>query len=191
MVSVRALPAAIVLICLTALQTDAQTPPAKPAQPPPPVSSEPQSTTASYGAWILRCTHHKNGNIDLQICEIDQAMVPQGRQNPIAQIAIAELTPKAEWHITAVVPTNITFDNAPKIAAQDKDPATELVWKRCLPGGCFAEGTLKEETLHRWRGVTGDTGRLYFTDAFGHHYAIQFSYRGFSQALDALAKEHS
>jgi invasion protein IalB len=171
----------------------AQTPPAAPAKPAPlpPVSSEPETTTATYGVWTLRCTRRQEGSASVRLCEVDQGVVPQGQQNPIAQIGVGRLPSKEGFHITVVLPTDITFANAPKVSAQDKDPGIELTWRRCLPGGCIADAPLKEETLHVWRAVAADTGRLFFTTAGGRNLAVEFSFRGFSQAMDALLKEHS
>ncbi len=187
----RVLLLGIALVGLAASQSLAQTKPPAPSPKPAaatPVSSEPETTTASYGVWTLRCTHRQEG--DTHICEVDQGVVPQGQQNPIAQIGIGRPTPKEDLRITVILPTNITFQNAPKAIAEDKDPGVELTWRRCLPGGCIADAVLKEDTLRVWRAVAADTGRLFFTDAAGRNVAVQFSLRGFGQAMEALSKEH-
>jgi invasion protein IalB len=94
-------------------------------------------------------------------------------------------------HITVVLPTNITFQNGPRVTAYDKDPGVELTWRRCVPGGCIADAMLKDDTLRAWHAVSADTGRLFFTKASGQNVAIEFSFRGFGQAMDAFAKERS
>ncbi len=159
------------------------------AKPPsPPVSSEPEATTATYGGWTLRCTHRQVAGAAARFCEVEQAVVPQGQQNPIAQIGVGRLSPKDEMRLTVVLPTNITFRNVPKVTAQDKDPGVVLTWERCVPGGCVADAILKDDVLRAWHAIAADTGRLLFTNAAGQNVAIEFSFRGFGQAMDAFAK---
>jgi invasion protein IalB len=153
-------------------------------------ATEPETTTATYGAWVLRCQRRQDGGTETRICEVDQGIVPQGQQNPVAQIGIGRPSAKDELHLTAVMPTNVTFPSTPKISAGEKDQGVELVWRRCLPGACVADAVLKEDTLRAWRGETADNaGHLVFTDAAGRPVNVQFSLRGFAQAMDALAKE--
>lgn len=185
---IRTLLIAVALTALAAGQSPAQTPP--PAQPGP-VSPEPETTTATYGAWTLRCAHRQQGDSLQRFCEVDQSVVPQGQQNPIAQIGIGRLSAKDDMHITAVLPTNITFQDSPRVIAFDKDPGVELTWRRCLPGGCTADAILKDDMLRAWHAVAADTGRLFFTKASGQKVAIEFSFRGFGEAMDAYAKERS
>jgi invasion protein IalB len=189
---IRALIIAIALTAAAIGQSHGQTSsPAKPASEPPLVGSEPEMTTATYGAWTLRCTHRQVGYIGQRVCEVEQTVVPQGQQNPIAQIAIGRLAPSDDFRITAVLPTDITFQNGPRVTSGDKDPGVELKWRRCVPGGCIADTIAKDNTLREWHAVAADTGRLFFTKASGQPVAIEFSFRGFGQAMDALIKEHS
>ena len=161
-----------------------------PAQPPAPVSSQPETTTASFGAWTLRCQLRHEPTVDTRICEVENGIVPQGQQNPIAHIVVNRPSPKEELLVTAVVPISVIFPSVPKISAGDKEPGLELAWKRCVPIGCMAVNVLKDDILRAWRAETGEnTGRLVFTDATGRPVNIQFTFRGFAQAMDAFAKE--
>jgi invasion protein IalB len=174
------------------VKTPTPTPPhpAQPPAPPAPVSSEPQTTTASYGAWTLRCQHRQDGGADTRICEVDQGIVPQGQQTPVAQIGLGRPTPKDDMHVTAIVPNNVTFPSVPKISNGDKDPGVDLTWRRCVPIGCLADAILKDDVQRAWRVETAEnTGHLVFIDAAGRTLNVQFSFRGFAQAMDALAKE--
>jgi invasion protein IalB len=159
-------------------------------QAPAPVSSEPEMTTASYGAWTLRCQRRQEAGAEGRLCEVEESIVPQGQQNPIAQVAVARPSPKEDFRVTAVLPTNVTFPSTAKISDGEKDPGVELTWRRCLQGGCIADNILKEDSLRSWRNETSeDTGHLAFVDASGRPVNIQFSFRGFAQAMEALAKE--
>jgi invasion protein IalB len=163
-----------------------------PAQPAPPASTEPTTTTASYGVWTKRCqTGRTDAGAELKLCQVEQAIVPQGQQGAIAEIFISRpANPKEEMRLTAVLPNNISFPSAPKITNGEKEVGTDLTWRRCLPGGCFADAVPKEDMLRNWRAETGEnTGKLVFVDASGRTLTVQFSFRGFGQAMDALAKE--
>jgi invasion protein IalB len=157
-------------------------------QAPAQANAEPETTTATYGAWVLRCQRRQDA--EGRVCEVDQGIVPQGQQNPVAQIGIGRPSPKDDLHVTALMPANVTFPSTPKISAGEKDVGIELVWRRCLSGACVADAVMKEDTLRAWRGETADNaGHLIFTDAVGRQVNVQFSLRGFAQAMDAFAKE--
>lgn len=64
----------------------------------------------------------------------------------------------------------------------------DLTWRRCLPGGCLADGAVSEDALRRVRGWT-EPARVTFADGTGRIVALPFSPRGLTQALDALAKD--
>ena len=166
----------------------AQTQPA-PAAPaasaPPPVSSDPQVTTATFGDWVLRCVR-ADSKVP-KTCEIVQTLQVQN-QGTIAQIAFAHLNARDPMHLTIAVPTNVTFPSTLRASVDEKDTQpVDLNWRRCLPGGCIADGDLKDETLKRWRGQA-DHGQLQFVSGSGQPLVVPFSFRGFAQALDALAK---
>jgi invasion protein IalB len=155
-----------------------------------PVSSEPEVTTASYGAWTLRCQRRADAGTEGRFCEVEQNIVPQGQQNPIAQVAVGRPSPKEELRVTTILPANVSFPSAAKISDGDKDAGVELAWRRCLQGGCVADSVLKDESVRNWRSeASDDSGHLVFIEASGRSVNIQFSFRGFAQAMDALAKD--
>jgi invasion protein IalB len=158
-----------------------------PSPTPAPIETEPQSTTATYGDWVLRCQRSDNGGQTQRICEVAQTLESKG-QGVIAQIAIGRLSPKEPLKLTIVLPTNIALPGSVNVLVTEKDetPAA-LAWKRCLPGGCVADVEVREETLKRWRAQTG-RGQINYTVASGQNLSIPFSFRGLAVALDSLAK---
>jgi hypothetical protein len=73
----------VVALCLVPMAAFAQTPKeaAKPpANPPAPVSSTPERTTASFGDWVLRCDAAPA--LAKRVCEVAQAMTVQGQSAP-------------------------------------------------------------------------------------------------------------
>ena len=154
-----------------------------------PVDAEPNSTSASFGDWVLRCQRLGDGAETLRLCEVAQQIRAQDQQSPIAELAIGRLKKSDPLRLTIVLPVNITFANSPSFSADGKEPETlDLGWRKCLPGGCIADAPLKEEALRRWRVLTS-AGRITWKDATGRDLAIGLSFRGLAQALDALNKE--
>ncbi len=157
----------------------------------PPVPSEPGVTTASYGDWVLRCQRVGTGEKASRLCEVSQAMQVQGQAAPIAQVAIGRLPGEAELRVTALLPVAVSFPSAVRIGLEEKDAKASVLdfaWRRCLPGGCLADGPVKEEGLKRWREAE-TPGRLLFKDANGQEVTIPLSFRGLKAALAALGKE--
>ena len=161
---------------------------AKPAAPPP-VGAEPGQTTATYGDWTLRCELAQTADKPRHLCEVMQVLRPQNQQAPIAQIAFGKVDSGNDLHVVAVLPVNIVLPSSVKIGLDDKDPRpADLVWRRCLPGGCFADAVATEDLLGRWRSATGP-GRLTFKDAANRDIAVALPLRGLGQALDAMTKQ--
>ena len=165
--------------------------PQPPAKPPEPVSSLPQATTASFGDWVLRCRRPDGGPDLATTCEVAQTLQVQG-QGPIAEIAFgrppAKDGGKEAMRLVVVVPNNVTFPGVVTMSIDDKDARpVELTYRRCLPAGCFADAEASNDVLARWR-PQGERGRIMFKDGASRDVALPFSFRGLSQALDAMAK---
>jgi invasion protein IalB len=172
--------AAILGVALAAFAAAAQTAP-KP-------DADPDSTTANYGDWTMRCRRLGEGAARRRICEVAQSIQTPGAQGPLAQIAIGRVAPNDPLRVTVVLPPDVSFPSSPRVAIDDKDPApVDLVWRRCLSGGCFADAEIKDEALRRWRALSG-RGSITFLDAAGHAIPVPMSFRGLDAALDALAK---
>ncbi len=171
-------------------QAPRQAPPqAKPATPPPPppVSADPQSTTAAFGDWVLRCEKVGDAAQAQRNCEIAQSLQVAG-QGTIAQIAIGRLSGAQPLKVTVLLPHNISFPREVVLSTDDKDTkGVTLGWRRCLQPGCLADAEVKDEVLRRWRPLSAQ-GRMTFQDGVGREAILPFSFRGLSQALDALAK---
>jgi invasion protein IalB len=160
---------------------------APPAVAPAPVSAEPQTTMSTYGDWTVRCTHTETP-APAHVCDIVQSLQVQGQQAPIAQIEIVRSGLKEPMRIVVQLPVNVSLPSSVRVAADDKDPQPlELSWRRCVPGGCFAETELKDDVLKRYRAQTAN-GKMQFKDAAGREVPLPFSFRGLPQALDGLAK---
>jgi invasion protein IalB len=163
--------------------------PASKSEPLRPVDAEPNSTLASFGDWTLRCQRLGNGAEAQRVCEVTQQIRSQDQQNPVAELAIGRLKKADPLRLTLVLPVNVTFSNPPSFSADGKAPEPlDLGWRKCLPGGCIADALLKDDVLRRWK-IQASAERITWTDAAGRDLAIGLSFRGLTQALDALSKE--
>jgi len=153
----------------------------------PPVAAKPERTTASFGDWVLRCD--SSGSPAKRVCETAQGMTVQGQTSPIAQIAIGSPDAKTPRQLTLAVPPNLAFAVKPQILSGRPGAAPiELTWQRCTPGACFASGQISDSLL-ALLGAETEPGRISFKDAADRDATLPLSFRGLSQALDALAKE--
>ena len=158
------------------------------AVPAAPVSSVPQTTTAAYGDWLLRCERVGEPDKNQRLCEIAETLQVQG-QGTVAQIAFSRAAAAGQLRVVTLLPVNVALPGAVSLAIDDKDAQPiELAWRRCLPGGCLADGDMKDETQKRWRALT-ERGEIRWKNSGGQDVVLPFSFRGFSQAVDALLKQ--
>jgi invasion protein IalB len=162
--------------------------PAAKSESPPAVDAEPNSTSASFGDWALRCQRLGNGAETQHVCEVTQQIRAQDQQNPVAELAIGRLKKADPLRLTVVLPVNVTISNPPSFSADGKVPELlDLGWRKCLPGGCIADAMLTDDVLRRWKTQT-TAEHIAWTDAAGRDLVIGLSLRGLTQALDALGK---
>jgi invasion protein IalB len=156
-----------------------------------PVSPVPQSTTASFGDWVVRCRRIDQAPGNATACEVAQTLQVQG-QGPIAEIAFGhppgkDATSRERMRVVVVLPNNVTLSVPVLMSVDEKDKPIELSFRRCLPSGCFADAEPSDDVVVRWRGQDG-RGRLAFKDGGNRDIVLPFSFRGLAQALDAMSK---
>src|SRR5581483_7872253 len=144
-----------------------------------------QSTTATYADWVVQCQTRADP-LPEKLCEMAQLTQLQGKNVPFSRVALGHPAKDHPVKLTVQVPVNASFATAIRIQTSDADLTAPFA--RCVPGGCFAEFDLREETLRKLRAASG-VGRLSFADASGHEVAVPLSFNGFAQAYEALLKE--
>lgn len=155
----------------------------------PPANSAPDQTTASYGDWTLRC----NRRIDLtpprRFCEMALIVQKPGEAGAQGQVAVGRVARNEPLKVTAVLPPNVALKTAPRLVTDGKDAlSVELAWTRCISGACFSDASLSDEAVSKLRSRT-EAGRIDYRDGTDRDASLPLSFRGFSQALDALARE--
>ena len=154
-----------------------------------PVSSDPQLTTASFGDWVERCQRLSGAGEVRRVCEVAltvSANNSNGQTSPLAEIAIGRVKKTDPLRLTLVLPVNVSFPSAPKLTLEGQDPI-DLVWKQCVPAGCFADATFGTDQQSSLRDAK--TAKVESKAAGGQAFNFPVSLRGLPQALDALAKE--
>lgn len=150
----------------------------------PPVGAAPSTTASTYGDWVLGC--QQVAGATARRCEISQAIQVQGAGR-IAQLVLGRIDPKSPLTLTIMLPSNVSLTQGVRVSIDDKDQPVELLWRRCLPIGCFANLEIKDDVIKRYR-AQADQGRFQFRDGVGQEITLPFSFRGFAQAFDAMAK---
>lgn len=197
----QAIAMAAFIILMTGFEAKAQqrpvaqapAPAAAPAQPAAPspgaIPTEPQSTVATFGDWVLRCVRQGEGAQGTRICEVAQTIQVQGQQAPLAQVAFGRVQRADPMKLTMVLPNNVSFPSVVRVTMDERDAQPfDLAWRRCVPGACIADGEPAAAVIQRFRSRT-EPARLTFKDAGGRDVTVPFSFRGLAQALDALARE--
>ncbi|RAI42820.1 invasion associated locus B family protein [Rhodoplanes roseus] len=152
----------------------------------PALAQAPSRTTATYDDWTVRC--ETPAGSQQKTCEVFQAQQPQGQTSPVSQVAIGRAAKTDPLKLVVQIPVNVWLATAPRLVWDDKQPPVALGFKRCVPGGCFADADLPDDLLRRMRGRT-DPGRLEYKDALQRDVGIPLSFKGFGAALEALAKQ--
>ncbi len=173
----------------------AQAPRPAPLQPPataqPAGPSGPDQTTATFADWVLRCV----GAPPQRICEIVQTVnvdmlnaQGQNQRQPVMQVALGRVGPGAPLRLMVVLPNNVDLMGPAKLEGEPGQTMATLTWQRCLPVGCFAGQDLTDPVLSQLR-ARGEAGRILFKDGSARETVIAVSFRGFTQALEALGRE--
>ena len=166
-----------------------QVPKAPAAATPTSPGAAPDTTTASFGDWTLRCTRRQDVTPPQRFCELAHVVQKPGDPNILGQIAVGRVAPGERLKFTAVLPVNVALRTMPKLVADGPVPVSvELTWSRCLVGACFADATASDEVLNRLRART-EPGRIDYRDGTDREAGLPISFLGFGQALDALGRE--
>lgn len=172
--------AAIATVAGLSLSATAQT--AKPA-PPAPASvdpSAPQTTTATYQDWVVRCATPEGSP---RICEAVQGVQVQGQQGLIAQIVLGRVKKDEPVRMIVELPRGVWLQGAVTAQVNEKAAPMTLAYTRCL-NGCLAELELKNDQLNALKAAEGP-GIINFVDGTQRKVQLPLSFKGFSAALAA------
>jgi invasion protein IalB len=161
----------------------------QPQRAAPAANETPQRTTASYDDWIVECQTQTGPQPD-KVCDMSQVAQVQQAQGrvPFSRVAITHPTRGQPVKLAVQVPVNVSLRRQVRIQMSDSDHGWSAPFTRCVPVGCFADFSFNDEALSKLRAAPGP-GKVSFSDAGGHDIAVPLSFKGFSQAFEALAKE--
>jgi invasion protein IalB len=161
-----------------------QTPVAQPT-----VSTAPQRTTATYDDWIVQCDTQA-GSPPRKVCEMAQLtqLQVQGKTQPFSRVAVPHPIKGMPTTLTVQVPVNVSFVGKVKIQTGESDSGLEVSFSRCQLDGCFAEFSITDDGLSKFRAANA-AGKLSFADSTGRPVTVPLSFNGFGKAFDGLAKE--
>jgi invasion protein IalB len=144
---------------------------------------------------MVRCeTQRPQGQPVIRVCETAIAMNDQ-RGQPLAQIVLGRIGRTDAYRMLVQLPLELRVDQAARLVLDPATTPTEVInmpFRLCSAsrGGCFGEiEALAPMQVTRMRARGEGQGRLDFRDSAGREVQILFSFRGFGQAMDALARE--
>jgi invasion protein IalB len=139
----------------------------------------PDRTTETFGDWSIVCAASGAGE---RSCEVDTSIVLRSQSAPFARIAVGRPSKDKPVQLIAVVPVNVATASPAKISADGGASELSLPFRSCMPGGCVAQ---TEVTTDKLQTLGKTQGRLTLVDASGKPASVEFSLRGFDQALEA------
>jgi len=150
--------------------------------PAPPVV--PERTSAQFGDWTLNCAQSGAE----RLCEIVQVFYNQQRQ-AVALLAVGRTAKDQPLRLIFRLPVNVLVGR-PVALLLDTEVAA-LPFSICAGAICQAELELSDDALlRRLRARSAEQpGRLEWADASGRDQGVGLSVRGFSPAMDSLARE--
>src|SRR6187402_2707847 len=109
----------LVLLSASTMAQSAATPtkPSTPSSPDP----GPDTTTATFGDWTLRCDRRLDLTPPQRVCELGMVVQKQGETAAQAQFALGRVARGEALRITAVLPPNIAIKSNPKVVVDGKD----------------------------------------------------------------------
>ena len=143
-----------------------------------------QSTSATYGDWIVHCQRDAASK---KTCMMDQMTQVKGKNEAFSRIALAAPISGRPVSLEVQLPVNVSL-RAPLVLRTDgADPGFSAPFDHCVPAGCFAEFEVKDEFVKKLRAAEG-AGKATFKDSADHDVVVPVSFKGFREAFDALAK---
>ncbi len=140
----------------------------------------PQTTTATYQDWVVRCEAPADKP---KVCEIAQGIQARADQGLIAQVVVGRPSKADPVRLIVELPPGVWLPAGAVLQAGEKASPLALTFKTC-PRACFADMELKPEQVQALKGATG-SGTLTFEDGARQKVQLPVSFNGFSAALDA------
>jgi invasion protein IalB len=147
------------------------------------LAQEPQSTTATYDDWVVRCAMHDAA----KVCQMTQSTQLKGQSQPVTQIAIGRQVKNGALKIAFQVPISVWLASGVTLTADDGHGLVAAHFNRCIPAGCIAETDIEKTVIAKMRRLKKN-GTLHFKNVNQQDVAAPVSFKGFGDAFDALPK---
>lgn len=144
----------------------------------------PKVVTTEYGDWVVNCQMPAEGP---RQCEAVQTLVAD--KKPVARIAVGRNPDTGAYAIAVNLPPAVGFGLPVTVSGEKaEDSQIALTWRRCAPGGCFADTTPPAKVFAAWSALTGK-GRLTFLGFNDDPITMPMSFRGLAEAIKGLDEE--
>lgn len=144
---------------------------------------EPAITTATYGAWTLRCIAPEGAP---KTCETLHNIQIQGQAGPIAQVAIGRPEVDGDLHLAIRVPLDVWIPAGVSVAVPETEDAVDLPIVRCMPDSCIADRVFDGDLLDQFG--EAEIGSITFQGPNKQPLTLPFPLEGFRGAFAAMEK---
>jgi invasion protein IalB len=148
-------------------------------------AQEPRKTTATYYDWTITCVMQPETK--QKSCNIVQSQTVQQSISPV-QLVLERGDQDGSLRMLLSMPANVWLRTGVRLRVSDDDPGAVARFQWCIPQRCYAEGTVKQETVATLLSPDA-SARLEFKDASQKDVILPVSLKGFSEAMSALANE--
>lgn len=141
----------------------------------------PQTTSANYRDWTLRCDH-RIGTPPGKVCEVAQLLRSGDGQSIIAQVVLGRFAPDRPFELIVQLPTGVWLPANVWLEA-DAATAVTAIYTRCQQL-CVANADVDDAFVQALRAGT-EPARLVFQDIAGQDIVLPVSLNGLTAALNA------
>lgn len=134
--------------------------------------------------WVVECVDPPVNNV---ACQITYTVLFGAKRAPVFVSAIANSDPGEPMDVVFVLPLNIKLKQGLRISNDSR--ALQYQFDRCAPNGCYVE-TLMSADLYEMM-TTSQAGFATIVRNDGEPFAIPFSFKGFSAAVDTMNLRNS
>jgi invasion protein IalB len=146
-----------------------------------------QRTSAVYEDWTLSCAIVSGANA-AKSCGLVQVQKNSGQGAAVSQIGFGRNTKADPLKMSIEVNANTWISPGVKLFASAGAPAITAQFRWCISTRCLADVDLSEADVKNLRGQQ-ERGRILYKDASQVDVSIPVSFKGFSEALNALEQQ--
>ena len=122
-----------------------------------------------------------------RLCEVVTVITKSGESAPFVRISLLPQETVKPIRMVAIVPAAVSIPTGLSFTLAPGKPSVNLNYKFCAAYACVAEGEIPREQMVTFQDSL-QTGNLTFSDPNGNKIEVKVSFKGLTQALNAMQK---